>query len=137
MKIKLFLKGKSFYCLTPPTQPPRSYAIMELKQQPRQQLGKRHLKSEFALPQTSNFLVLNSEGLYQSSGKEKESCCLVFPSSTKQEIRHFHVVVVQRWLKNVQNSVTHMQSYCFANLNLILFCCSYCRRRRRCLSLLL
>ena len=41
----------------------------------------------------------NSKGLHQSSGKEKESCCLVFPSSTKREIRHFHVVVVQRRLE--------------------------------------
>ena len=47
------------------------------------------------------FLELNSERLYQSSGKEKESC-LVFPSSTKGEIRHFHVVVLQRRLRNVQ-----------------------------------
>ena len=54
-------------------------------------------------------LELNSEGLYQSSGKEKESCCLVFPSSTKREIRHFHVVVV------------HVQSCCFANLTYCLF----------------
>ena len=72
-------------------------------------LRKRHVKSEFALPHTLSrfyhlvyfvecwqiFLELNSKGLYQSSGKEKESCCLVFPSSTKREIRHFHVVVVQ------------------------------------------
>ena len=41
-------------------------------------------------------LELNSKGLYQSSGKEKENCCFVFPSSIKREIRHFHVVVVQR-----------------------------------------
>ena len=41
------------------------------------------------------FLELNSKGLYRSSGKEKESHCLVFTSSTKREIRHFHVVVVQ------------------------------------------
>ena len=27
-----------------------------------------------------NVLELNSIGLYQSSGKEKESCCLVFPA---------------------------------------------------------
>ena len=66
----------------------------------------------------ANFLVLNSKG---PRGKENESCCLVFPFSTKQEIRHFHVVVVQRWLRNVQKGVIHMQSYCFANLNLILF----------------
>ena len=42
-----------------------------------------------------NFLELNSKGLYQSSGKEKESCCGEFPFSTKREIRDFHVVVVQ------------------------------------------
>ena len=37
-------------------------------------------------------LELNSNGLYQSSGKEKESCCLVFPSLTNHEIGHFHVL---------------------------------------------
>ena len=66
-------------------------------------------------------LELNSEGLYQSSGKEKESCCLVFPSSTKREIRHFHVVVVQRRLRNVQKSLMEVQSCCFANLTYCLF----------------
>ena len=30
-----------------------------------------------------------------------------------------------------------MQSYCFVNLNQLLFCRSRCRRRRRCLSSLL
>ena len=69
--------------------------------------------------------------------KKKESCCLVFPSSTKREIRHFHVVVVQRRQRNVQKSVMHVQSCCFANLNLLLFCRSRCRRRRRCLSSLI
>ena len=54
----------------------------------------------------ANFLEFNSKGLYQSSGKEKEICCLVFrPSSSKREFRHFHVVVVQRWQRNVQKSV--------------------------------
>ena len=80
------------------------------------------------------FLELNSKGLYQSSGKEKESCCLVFPSSTRREIRHFHVVVVQRRQRNVQKSVMHVQSCCFANLNLLRFCRSRCRRRHRCLT---
>ena len=66
------------------------------------------------------FLELISEGLYQSSGKEKESCRLVFPSSIKRENRHFHVVVVQRRLRNVQKSVMHVPS-CFANLTYCLF----------------
>ena len=64
------------------------------------------------------FLQLNSEGLYQSSAKGKERCCPVLPSSTKREIRHFHVVVVQRRLRNVQKNV--VQSCRFANVNLLL-----------------
>ena len=40
----------------------------------------------------------------------------MFPSSTKREIRHFHVVAVQRRLRNVQKSVMHVQSCCSANL---------------------
>ena len=82
----------------------------ELKQQRwrrrRRRLQKRHLKSEFTnfialIPSRlihqmlANCLKLNSKGQYQSSGKEKESCCLRFPSLTKPEIKHFHVVVVQ------------------------------------------
>ena len=41
-------------------------------------------------------LELNSKGLYQSSGKGKQDCCFVLPSSTKREIRRFHIVVVER-----------------------------------------
>ena len=78
----------------------------ELKQQGRRRLRlrlrKRHLKSEFApipsrliLRMLPNFFEADSKGLYQSSAKEKESCCLVFPSSTSREIRHFHVLVVE------------------------------------------
>ena len=80
-------------------------------------------------------LELNSKRLYQSSGKEKKVVVLyVFPSSTKREFRHFHVVVGQRRQRNVQKSVMHVQSCCFANLNLLLFCRSRCRCPRRCLS---
>ena len=79
------------------------------------------------------FLELNSKRLYQSSGKEKESC-LVFPSSTRREIGHFHVVVVQPRQRNVQKSVMHVRSCCFANINQLLFCCSRCRHRCHCLS---
>ena len=53
------------------------------------------------------FLELNSNRLYQCSGKEKESRCLVFTSPKKREIRKFYVVVVQ-W---------RQKSCCFANLN--------------------
>ena len=41
-------------------------------------------------------LLLNSKGLRQRLGKEKESCCLLFPSSTKRELKQFPVVVGQR-----------------------------------------
>ena len=70
----------------------------------------------------------------QSAGKEKESGCPAFPSATKRAFTHFHVVVVQRRQRNVQKSVTHVQSCCSAYLNLLFFCRSRCRRRRRCLS---
>jgi len=80
------------------------------------------------------FLELNSKGLYQGSGKEKESCCLVLPSSTKREIRHFYPVAVQRWQRNVQKSVMQEQSCCFANIKLLFFCRSSFRRPCRCLS---
>ena len=82
------------------------------------------------------FLELHSKGQYKSSGKQKESCVLVFPSATKHEIRHFQVVVVQQQQRNVQKSVMHVQSCCFANLNLV-FCRFRCRHRHCCLSSLL
>ena len=63
-------------------------------------------------------LELNSKGLYQSSGNEKGSWCFVFPPSTKRENRRFHVVVV---LRNVQKSVMHVQSCCFACLTYYFF----------------
>ena len=72
----------------------------------------------------------------QLSFSEKESCCLVYRSSTKPEIRHFHVVVVQRRHRNVRKSVMHVQSCCFANLNLLLFWHSHCRRCRSCWDVL-
>ena len=55
----------------------------------------------------------------------------LFTSSIKREIRHFLVVVVQWRQRNVQKSVMHVQSCCFANLNLLFFWSSRCRRRRR------
>ena len=82
----------------------------------------------------TNSLELNSKGLYKSSGKEKESCCLVFPSLTNCEIGHFHVVVVQWQQRNVQKSMMHIQSCCFANLNQFLFFSSCWHRHRCCLS---
>ena len=104
-----------------------SHLKLPNKQRQRGRLRKRHLKSQFALLQTLSrffhlvefvkcwqlFLEWNSKGQYQSPGKEKESY-LVFTSSTKREIRHFHVVVVQRRLTNAQKSVIYVHSCCFA-----------------------
>ena len=43
----------------------------------------------FNLSNVGIFLELNSKILYRSSGKEKQSRCLVFTSSTKREIKAF------------------------------------------------
>ena len=52
---------------------------------------------------------------------KKKSYCLVYSFSTKREIMQFHFVVVQRRLRNVQKSVMHVQSCCFAYLNFLGF----------------
>ena len=117
----------------------------ELNQQRRRRLRKGHLKNESTLLQTLSrlfhlvrfvkcwrlFLELNSKGLYGSSGKEKESRCLVFTSSTKRENRQFHVVVAQRRQRNVHDARAKLL---LCRSNPIVFCRSHCRRRRRWLS---
>ena len=63
---------------------------------------------------------------------KKESLCRVFTSScTKHEFSHFHVVVVQWRQRNAQKSVMHVQSSCFVDLHLLLFCRFRYRRRSR------
>ena len=84
------------------------------------------------------FLELNSKGMHQSSGKQKGSFCLMFPSSTKRDFKHLHVIVVQWRQRNVQKGVMHVHCCCVDNLNPLLFCCCrrrwrWRRRRRRCL----
>ena len=66
------------------------------------------------------FLELNSKRLCRSSEIEEESHCLEYTSSSKSSVRHFHVVVIQWRQRNVQKSVMHVQSCCFANRNLLL-----------------
>ena len=61
----------------------------------------------------------------------------MFPSLKNVKKRHSHVVVMQRQLTNVQKSIMHVQSCCFANLNPLLSCRTLCRRRHHCLSTLL
>ena len=65
---------------------------------------------------------------------------VVLGSRPRQNVKlstRFHVVVEQRRQKNVQKSVMHVQSWFFACLNLLLFCRSRCRRRRRFVNSLL
>ena len=57
--------------------------------------------------------------------------------SRTHEIRKFRVAVVQRWRKSVQKRVMHVQSCCFININVLLFCRSRCLHCRCCLSTLL
>ena len=66
---------------------------------------------------------INPKGPYLSLKKEKENSCAVFTNSIKRarEIRKFHVVVVQRRQRNVQKSMMHVQSCCFAHINLLFF----------------
>ena len=46
-------------------------------------------------------MELNSKGQYRGSpGKDTESGCLVFTSSSKRKIGHFDVVVMQRRQRN-------------------------------------
>ena len=126
--------------------------IKELKQQRRRRLRKRHLKmnSHFLKLYRAYSISFNSSNVgkffwswilkdcIKVQEKKKKVVVLCSHASTKREIRHFHVVIVQRRLRNVQKCVMHVQSCCFANINLLVFCRSRCRRcRRRCLSSLM
>ena len=66
---------------------------------------------------------LNAKGRYLNLEKQKENFCGVLTYSIKwaREIRKFHVAGVQQRLRNVQESVMHVKSCSFANLNLLLF----------------
>ena len=93
----------------------------------------------FNLSYVGEIFCIESERTVFEFRKHKETFCVVFTYSVKRanEISKFHVAVVQRWLKNVQKSVMHVQSCCFANINLLLFCHSRCLYRLCCLSTLL
>ena len=77
------------------------------------------------------FLELNFKRLFS---KKKKRRCLVLTSSTKRGGWHFHVIVAQWRQRNVQQSVMHVQTCCFANQ---VFYRSRWRHCRRCLSSLL
>ena len=62
------------------------------------------------LSSRGTLLKLNFKGPYPSSEREIKFRRCLFTSCIKHEIRHFHVVVVQKR----ERSVMHEQSYCFA-----------------------
>ena len=67
--------------------------------------------------------------------KKNQTRCLVFTFSTKCEIRHFHVVVVQWRQTNVRDARAELL-FCRSK-PLTLFCRSRWRRRRHCFSSLI
>ena len=66
--------------------------------------------------------------------QRKFLCCVHQPHKQAREIRNFQVADLQRRLRNVQKSMMHVQSCCFADINRLLFCRSRCRLRRCCLG---
>ena len=132
---------------------PTSTSIRELKQWRWWQLRKRHLKSEFALLQTLSrlfhlvkldkrghfFLGLNSKRLCWSSGKEKESHCLVFTSRSPQNMK-LHVGIfmpVMQWRKEMYTKCDVSAELFYQSKPILLFGCSRWRCCRRCVSSLL
>ena len=82
----------------------------------------------------ANCLELNSKGQYQSSGKEKESCCLRFPALTKPEIgtlisRYSRATTAKKCAKKRDARAKFL--FCYYK-PMAFFCRSSCRRRRRC-----
>ena len=59
-------------------------------------------------------LKLDFKGQYLILEREIQFRRCLFTFSIKREIRHFHVVVVQKRERNIQKSVMHVQSCCFA-----------------------
>ena len=85
----------------------------------------------------AKFSGLNPKGPYLSLQKEKENFMLTYFVKRVRNIRKCHVAVMQRRLRTYKKNVMHVQSCCFADINLLLFPSSVCCHRRRCLSSLL
>ena len=74
---------------------------------------------------------------YPSSEREIKFRRCLFTSSIKREIRHVHVVVVQKRERNVQKKCDARAKLLFCLLNLLFFLPSRCRPRRWILKSLL
>ena len=64
----------------------------------------------------AKFWGVESERTLSKFKKRKKKICVLFTYSIKREISNFHVAVVQRRQRNVEKSMMHVQSYCFANI---------------------
>ena len=110
---------------------------------------KGHLKSEFALFQKVmdliqfHFICADVCKIFwgwiwkdriKVKKKEEEVFMLCSPAPWSKCVK---LGIVQRRLRNVQKSMMHMKSFCFVNINLLLFCRSRCRHCQSCLSSLL
>ena len=111
---------------------------------------KRHLKSKFALIQTSSILlhfIWICKILAKLYGVESERTLSQFGKKKRKFLCWVHQLhKAGAWNKEVSSrrlattakkctkSVMHVQSCCFANVNRLLFCRSRCRRRQCCLS---
>ena len=67
---------------------------------------------------TRTLLNLNSKGPYSSSESEIKFLPCLFTLSIKHEIRHFHVLLVQKRQRNVQKSAMPVQSPFFRTFSL-------------------
>ena len=108
--------------------PRRAQNTRDFKIQRRDDKGERRLKSEFAFFQSLSrlflltcfvkcrrtLLKLNSKEPYPSSEREIKFRRCLFTFSTIREIRHFHVVVVQKRQRIVQKRVMRVQICRFA-----------------------
>ena len=120
----------------------------ELKQQRRRRLRKRPIKSGFALLQTvsrlfhlgqfvncwQTILELNSKRLYQGSRKIKSFVLVHVLHKTRSLALSYLSRAVKA--KKCTKKRDARAKLLFANLNLLGFCRSRCRRRLRCFSFL-
>ena len=108
-------------------------------------LGKRCLKSEFAFFQSLSWLFqltyfvkckrtlleLNSYQPHPSSERKRKFCHCLFTSTSKREIRYFHVVVVLTvTVKKCTKKRDARAKLLFCLVKLLLFWRSRCRHRR-------
>ena len=109
--------------------PPLPWEIRDFKQQRWRRLAKRHLKSEFALLETLSrlFHLAQFVKCWQSFSTWVLKDCIKVQEKKKKV-----AVLCSRPRQNVM----HVQSCCFGNINLVLFCRSRWRRDRRYLSFL-